>query len=177
VALSAEEHLMSPRRAGRPSVRPAPDVGVTLIEIMTTLMIGSILMAASVATFTRYTASREQSGTADDLSSTLRYAGQRAIAEEITFCVHFDLAAGTWRTYRYACSGGAAQVDMSAVRGSRTSLTAAAFLAPTGGTSADVLFTPRGTASDGSVDVIRTGTSTRYRISVEGLTARVTTSR
>ncbi len=169
---------MSPRRAGRRGDWRPSDAGVTMIEIMTTLLLGSILMAAAVWTFTRYTASQEQSATADDVSSTLRYAGQRAVAEEITYCVRFDPPAGTWRTYRYACSGGSAvQVDRGAVRGSRTSLTAASFVAPAGGTSADVLFTPRGTASDGFVDVVRSGTSSRYRISVEGLTARVAASR
>ncbi len=169
---------MSPRRTGRRSGRPPSDAGVTLIEIMTTLMIGSILMATSVWTFTRYTASQEQSSTADDVSSVLRYAGQRATAEEITYCVHFDPAAGSWQTSRYACSGGSAVfVDRGAVRGSRTSLTAATFVQSDGSISADVLFTPRGTASDGSVDVVRGGTSSRYRISVEGLTGRVATSR
>ncbi len=169
---------MAPRRAGRRRVRPVADAGVTLIEIMTTLMLGSILMATAVWTFTRYTASQEQGATADDVSSALRYAGQRATAEEITYCVHFDPAAGSWSTFRYACSGGGAvQVDRGAVRGSRTSLTTAAFVAPTGGTSTDVVFTPRGTASDGVIDVVRSGTSSRYRISVEGLTARVATTR
>lgn len=169
---------MSPPRAGRRGDWRPPDAGVTLIELMTTLLLGSILMSAAVWTFTRYTASQEQGATADDVSSTLRFAGQRALAEEVTYCVRFDPAAGNWATYRYACSGGGAVlVDRGAVRGSRTSLTGASFVAPTGATSADVLFTPRGTASDGSVDVVRTGTSSRYRVSVEGLTARVTTSR
>lgn len=169
---------MSPRRAGRPSVRRSADGGITLIEVMTTLALGSILMATAVWTFGRYTAASAQSASADDVSSTLRFTAQRALAEEIRYCVTFDTAAGAWRVYRYACSGASAlQVDRGAVRGSNVTLANASFVGSDGATSADVTFTPRGTASDGSVDVLRTGSSSRYRIFVEGLTGRVTTTR
>lgn len=148
-----------------------------MIEMITTLALGSILMATAVWTFGRYTAAQEQSGSADDVSSTLRYTAQRALAEEISYCVTFDTGAGAWRVYRYACSGASAvQVDRGAVRGSRVTLANASFIGSDGATSADVTFTPRGTASDGSVDVLRSGTSSRYRVSVEGLTGRVTTT-
>lgn len=169
---------MSPRRAGCRGGRRSSDAGVTLIEVMATLALGSILMATAVWTFGRYTAAQAQSASADDISSTLRFTAQRALAEEISYCVTFDTAAGSWRVYRYACSGGSAvQVDRGAVRGSNVKLANASFVGSDGVTSAEVTFKPRGTASDGSVDVLRTGTSSRYRISVEGLTGRVTTTR
>lgn len=167
------------------------DRGFTMLEMMVTLSLAGILMATSVWGMKNYLVASRHSGTASDLRSTLRNAGERALSEGRTYCVYMQ--ATSWTVYRYACSGtgssGAAAVKVAgpyAVQDPSITLANISFPAPATAvpnqtTNCPIAgrcayFYPRGTALAGSVQVTRSGSSKVYTISVEGLTSRVSTS-
>jgi prepilin-type N-terminal cleavage/methylation domain-containing protein len=157
--------------------------GFTLLELMVTLSLAGILMAISVWGMRSYLMASRESGTTTDIRSTLRLAAEQSLSEGRTYCVYFT--ATTWKLYKSDCtvaankSGGPWQVQDSSI-----TLTGISFPAPgvaivnqttacpTAGKCA--YFYPRGTALAGSLSVTRPGKT--YTISVEGLTARVSTA-
>jgi hypothetical protein len=101
--------------------------------------------------------------------AVLRNAQTSAVAENITYRV--DIATNKATTYRL---GATAQVkQLVKIDTSSVTLTGASFVDSTGATSTSIFFYPRGSASKGSVKVVRSGRAKVYTISVEGLTARV----
>ncbi len=156
------------------------DEGVTLLELMVTLSIAGILMAIATWGMRSYLLSQRESGTATDVRSVLRSAGERALSEGRTYCVRFS--ATSWTVYRSDCTVAANKVGGPyQVRDSSITVTGVDFPPPAtavlGQTSACpdadqcAYFYPRGTALPGELRVTRPGKT--YTVRVEGLTGRV----
>ncbi|MBA2954489.1 prepilin-type N-terminal cleavage/methylation domain-containing protein [Nocardioides sp. MAH-18] len=160
-----------------PTRRPAAAAaGYTLVEVMTTIGIAGVLMAISVGGWTQYAQAKSQEGAAQEIQSVLRQAQQRAVTEGSSMCVQFDTAVDTFALYRRPCDDSARVLlegpfDID----SRVHLAEADFTGASG-SGAGVTFTPRGTASPGTLRITREGTDRVYVVSVEGLTGRVSTS-
>jgi len=153
----------------RPSGR---DGGFTLIELSVTMVIFSVLLALSIGGFTKYRQAQDQRGSAVQVEEVLRNAQSRAQAEGITYCVNFDVAARSWKVFRSMCGTGTLVVK-GATTNAGVTLTAPAFLQTDGTTTVNAQFTPRGTATPGSVKVTRPTGNKVYTVHVEGLTSRV----
>lgn len=149
--------------------------GFTLVEMLVALSIVGVMSAIAVTGWSGYAGASQHSGTRNDIVSALRAANQRALAEAKPYCVTFDQASGSWTTHRLSCTGAVVKGPED-VAGGQITLTDAGFLQPDGSTQAQVLFTPRGTGSKGSLRVRRGGSSKVYTVSVEGLTGRVSSS-
>ena len=157
--------------------RAVQDDGFTLVETLAVVAIMGIGSAVAVAGFNSYAKSAEHTGTRESVVSALRATNQRALAEARTYCVRFALDGSSWTTFRGTCDTGTVVKGPEDVGGKQISLTDVNFLRPDGSPgSRDVLFTARGTASKGSLKVIRSDASTTYTVTVEGLTARVSAS-
>lgn len=148
------------------------DGGFTLVELLVSLSLVGVMSGLAVTGWSGYAAASEHSGTRNDVVSALRAANQRALAEAKPYCVTFDVVAGTWSTRRLSCTGDVIK-GPEQVEGKGVTLSNAAFLQPDASTQPQVLFTPRGTGSKGSMQISRAGSSKVYVITVEGLTGRV----
>ena len=136
-------------------------------------------LAATIAMggYQAYASGAEHSGTRNDVVSALRAAHQRAQAEATVYCVRFAADGKSWTTYRGTCSAGTVVKGPEDVGGRQVTLTDIDFVRADGTTGGrDVEFTARGTASKGSLKVVRSGSTKTYTVSVEGLTARVSAS-
>lgn len=153
--------------------QPARDDGFTLIEVLVTISLMGVVMAFAVSGWSSWSRASEQSGTARELQSTLRSTQQRAITEGSTMCVLFDGSGSRYTVYRGACADtGKVRVEGPiATNGAAVRLSVPAFSGTTATTG--VTFYSRGTATPGSVKVVRTGSSKIYTVAVEGLTGRV----
>ena len=159
------------------TARARNDEGFTLVETLAVVAIMGVGSAIAVSGFSSYSKSAEHTGTRDGVVSALRAANQRALSEANTYCVRFAADGASWSTFRGTCDTGTLVKGPEPVGGSQVSVTDVDFLRPDGTSgSSDVLFTARGTASKGSLKVVRNDASTTYTVSVEGLTARVSAS-
>lgn len=147
-----------------------------MTEIIVTIGIAGVLMAVAVGGWNRWSGAADQEGTATTIQAVLRDAQQRAVTEGNSVCVAFDLEDsndnGGWTVSRGACGATYDQLSRDQVDGSGTALDTASFSSETG-TTTGVTFTPRGTATPGSVKVTRRGSDKVWTVSVEGLTGRV----
>ena len=149
---------------------PSRDHGFTLIEVLVTVGLASVLMAFAVAGYHRWAIASEQSGTARELQSLLRNTQQRAVTEGTAMCVQFDTAANTYRVVEGTCDDPGVQLQGPfRTADDRVAIASPSFTAGSTG----VTFFARGTASAGSVQVVRDGSTKVYTIDVEGLTGRV----
>jgi prepilin-type N-terminal cleavage/methylation domain-containing protein len=163
----------SPRRSVPHPIRLGRrESGFTLIELSVTMVILSVLLAISIGGFTKYRQAQDQRGSAFQVEEVLRNAQSRAQAEGITYCVTFNVAARSWNVYRSTCGTGTL-VFKGTTTTPKVTLTTPTFLQTDGSYSASAQFTPRGTATPGSVKVTRPTGSKVYTIQVEGLTSRV----
>lgn len=153
--------------------KPSRDSGVTLIELLVTISLLGAMMAIAFSGWASWAHAGEQSGTARELQSLLRQTQQRAVTEGRAMCVQFDVPGDQYSVYRGACS----DAGRTIVRGpiptgsARVHLASPAFVEA--GTETGVTFFARGTATPGSVEVTRTGSSTVFTLAVERLTGRV----
>ncbi len=145
--------------------------GFTLIEVLVSMAIMGITLGIVAGGSVSWTRAREQSGTAQQLVSFMRQAQQRALTEATSYCVKFDTA----RTYTMRKGTCASAIVRGPAETDSAGVTLAASFAQTDGTdAAQVVFTPRGTASPGTATVARAGRDPIV-VQVEGLTARVST--
>jgi prepilin-type N-terminal cleavage/methylation domain-containing protein len=149
-------------------LHPAPNSGFTMIEVLVTISLMGILMAMAVGGWSAWTRASEQSGTARELQSTMREAQQRAVTEGMSMCV--KVSSSSYTVWRGSCTSAtpiaANRVEGPVQAGRGVQILSGAF--PYG-----VTFTPRGTSTDGSVTVTRTGSSKVYTLQIEGFTGRV----
>lgn len=155
--------------------RPGRQAGFTLVEMLVSLSILGVMSGLAVTGWAGYAAAANHTGARNDIVSALRAANQRALAEAKPYCVSFDIAAGTWTTRRLSCTGAIVK-GPEGVQSGRVSLLDAGFIQSDSNVRPEVLFTPRGTASKGSIKVARDGSSKVYTITVEGLTGRVSSN-
>ena len=155
--------------------QPARDSGFTLIEVMVTIALLGIVMAFAVSGWSSWARSSEQSGTARELQSLMRQTQQRAVTEGRAMCVQFEVSSNNYTVYRGAC-GDTARVRVGGpftTDGAQVHVASPSFA---GTPSTGVTFFARGTATQGTVKVTRTGSSKVYTLAVEGLTGRVSLS-
>lgn len=140
------------------------------------MVISSILMGLTASGWASYQRKAELRQSVDEVVSTLRNAQQAAFAEARTYCVQFATASSTYVVRPGGCAS-AVVGGTKTLRSSRVVLADPVFTQPNGATAAQVQFTPRGSATKGSLRLRRAESSGRtYVINVEGLTARVSVS-
>lgn len=149
------------------------DDGITMIELLVGMVIVSLLSVLSVTGWSNYQRSAELRGSAERLVSTLRNAQQSSLAEAVTYCVAFDPATRSYRSWKFACGSGTPVGPAQKTASPRVALTSPVFVQASGSTTANLQFLPRGSATKGSVVLTRQGGTRSYKITVEGLTGRV----
>ena len=163
------------------------DDGITLIELSVTMALFGVLATIGVYSFRNFQHSLEEQGAQREVVSELRDAQTRAVAENTTYCVDFGATPSTtYRMYRvpgadqgplaagFTCTTGTL---LSLYRNQTgTSISSADFEQRNGVHTAFVLFTARGSASAGSVNLSRGDSSKTYAVSVDGLTGRVSSN-
>ena len=146
------------------------DRGFTLLEVISTCLLLGILLGLAIGPWQSYRAARAHIEARNELVATLRHAQISSVAEAVTYRV--DITDTTAVTYRVVGGVGTEkrrfEIDHPSVR-----FSAPAFEDTAGATVTSAFFYPKGSASRGSVDVVRDGRSKVYTVSVEGLTARV----
>jgi type II secretion system protein H len=148
------------------------DSGFTLVELLVVMALLGMMMAIALSGWTSWTRASAHSGAAREMQSLMRMAQQQAVTEGRASCVLFDVGANDYSLYRGACGDTARTL----VRGPMTAESAVVFIADpsfSGTVSSGVTFYARGTATPGTVKVKRTGSAKEYKLSVEGLTGRV----
>jgi prepilin-type N-terminal cleavage/methylation domain-containing protein len=147
--------------------------GYTIVEVLVVMLIMSLLAAFSVTGWLRYQRSLEGRNGATEVVSVLRNAHERALAEATTYCVAFGTDGRSYRLWKTSCTTGTAVGGSMKTPTPRVTFTAAAFTQSDGSVLREVRFTPRGSATPGTVSMRRDGANHTYRITVEGLTGRV----
>lgn len=152
------------------------DAGFTLIELLVVMVISAVLMSLTASGWASYQRKAELRQSVDEVVSALRNAQQAAFAEARTYCVQFTTASSTYVVRPGGCAS-AVVGGTKAMRSRRVVLSQPSFVQPDGTTAAQVQFTPRGSATKGSLKLARTSSGGRtYTVNVEGLTARVSVS-
>jgi prepilin-type N-terminal cleavage/methylation domain-containing protein len=156
--------------------QPERDSGVTLIEVLVTISLMSAMMVIALSGWGSWARASEQSGTARELQAVLRRTQQSAVTEGRAMCVEFAVASNQYAVYRGACGDSARAMTWgpAAPDSSRVALTAPTF--PGSGAGTGVTFYARGTATPGTVEVTRDGSTRVYTLTVERLTGRVSLS-
>ena len=165
----------------------ASDDGITLIELSVTMVLFGVLATIGVYSFRTFQHSLEEQGAQREVVSQLRDAQTRAVAENTTFCVDFGVApTTTYSMYRvpgadqgslaagFSCTTGTLLSSYRNQTG--TSVSSADFEQRNGVHTTFVLFTARGSASAGSVNLSRADSNKTYSVSVDGLTGRVSSN-
>ncbi|HVF05922.1 MAG TPA: type II secretion system protein [Frankiaceae bacterium] len=155
------------------------DSGFTLIETMYAMVLFGILVGISAGPYGAYRAKQEHKGATRELVAFLRRAQVRAVSEETTYRIDIAADGRTARAFRFDGASYAAD-HVIKTPSKRVRYAAADFVpsivtgaAGTPGSGTSVFFYARGSASKGTVTVVRDGTDVTYTIEVEGLTARV----
>lgn len=146
------------------------DVGFTLLEVMVTCVLLGVLLGMSFMPWQSYRRSAAHKDASRQLVMVLRNAQASAVAEGVTYRVQV----GNREVTSFRGATGSDRRMSFRIEESTVSFAAGTFTAPDGSVSStEVLFLPRGVASDGDVTVVRSGRSKVYVVSVEGLTSRV----
>lgn len=167
------------------------DAGFTMVELIVVTVLVGVLSSIGMYGFTAASKSMAVRGTQRELTSRLRALQVRSVSENTAFCMDLGAADGkTWTEYRLSGASSSTSWAMpagftcSATNGtllatysaqSSSGITGAAFEQRNGSTTSFVAFFPRGTASAGSVKVLRDGVA-KYILTVDGLTARVSSN-
>lgn len=151
-----------------------PDGGFTMAELMVAIALLGLMAALAIGGYARWATSSAHVGTAREIQTTMRQAHQQAVTEGRATCVWFDTAASTYAVYRGTCESPTKTKLSGPLSPSARSISIAdpAF-SDASGSSAGVTFYARGTATTGHVEVVRSGSTKVYLLSVEGLTGRV----
>lgn len=160
------------------SRHPSPrDAGYSLVEILVAVTLMGIVLVLGVGSFRAWAVAEDQEGTVTDLQTILRQTQTRAITEGVHFCVTFDTAADTYTVNRYACGTPLQRVNGPIKPQAGTiEFQNVQFRQPDGTYSPNLTFRPTGTATAGSLQIVRAGSAKVYTLSVEGFTGRVSIS-
>lgn len=153
---------------------PDGDGGFTLIEVLVAIALIGLMATLAVGGYSRWAKSSAHVGTAREVQTTMRQAQQQAVTEGRATCVWFDVSSDTYTVYRGACEASTKQklTGPHHTASDDVGLSEPSF-AGSAGASAGVTFYARGTAAAGQVQVTRSGSAKVYRLTVEGLTGRV----
>ena len=161
--------------------------GFTLVELMIGMVLFGILASLGTLGLSGVQQTLAARGAHRESVSTLRAVQERAVAENVAYCVAFGsgVTPTTWTVYRvpgadqgalsagFTCTSGTSIDTYKAPGGSTFS--SVGFAQRNSTTTAYALFYARGAASGGSFKVGGGGGST-YTITVDALTGRVTSS-
>lgn len=149
--------------------------GFTLVELLVTMVVGSVLLAIGSAAVFGLRNTSEQSGSATQMLSQFRKVAELAQSEGRTYCIDLS-GTRTYRAWRYACSGSTAVSYQPA----RTTQSSRVSFSSTGASTTNcpagdrcVYFYPRGTATAVTITITSSARSKVYTLHVEGLTSRV----
>lgn len=143
--------------------------GFTLVETLVGMMIMGVALGIAVGATSSWSRAREHSGSAQEIVSLLRQAQQKALTEATSYCVTLD-SETTYSMRRGTC---AAATTKGPIETYAPAVTLSGTFTQSDGTAASqIVFTPRGTASPGTLTVSRDGEDP-IDIEVEGLTGRV----
>lgn len=145
------------------------DGGFSLIEVLVAMVVMGILIGLVVGPWSAYNAAHNEVGSERDLIAELRSVQQLAMTHNTTFRV--DFTAQQAQVMRWSGSAYATYSQL-APSASNVHYANAAFTG-TSQTGPSAYFFANGTATPGSVQVIRDGNAKVYRVLVDGLTARV----
>ena len=156
--------------ASRSSSRPGRVQGVSLLEVLVTLVIIGILALIAVPSYNEMIEGQRLRGAAEALASDLRWARSEAIKRSVPVRVAFTTGSA-WVCSVVADANGNGTFDddapvkvISAADFPSVSLTSASF-----GGSAQTVFEPvRATASEGSVLLTASSLSARVSLSTAG---------
>ena len=170
------------------SAGPESSAGFTLLELLTVITIGGLLMTAAVSGMFGLARAQQQSATSESLLSTMRAAQANAQAEGRAYCVRFDTTT-TWSTWRYSCDPAEVTTPSSPLQVNNGKTDGTAYLAnvavaasvvsglarscPSAPVLGCAFFYPRGIASSGSVQVKRPSSGSTYTLNIVGITGRV----
>lgn len=156
--------------------RTPADAGFTMLEVMVTIGISGVLMAVAVTGWQGWARASEQDGFATEIQLVLRQAQQRAVTTGSSICVDFDAGNESWTVKRGRCDGTTTTIEAPRRAPQGLDLVTPSF---DYGTSvpdrAGVTFRPWGSATPGGLYIERED-GPPIRISVQGLTGRVSTS-
>ena len=141
------------------------DVGFSLLELLVAMTIFGTLVAMSAPTLSNFGRAADQRDLAQSTASALRNAGQRAVAEQRSYCVSFTSTRS--RLYRGACATGTDLGVLTTATGRN------AFVVPALGGTSECTFLPRGSTSGCLVHVVRQGNPTVIPLLVNRLSGRV----
>lgn len=147
------------------------DDGFTFLEVLVAMVLFGVLVGFAVPPYARYRGTQQHVGAARELVGFLRRAQVRAVAEETTYRVDIAADGASARMFRFDGTTYAGQQTLKSPSG-RITYSGASFTSSSG-SGASVYFFARGSASKGTVAVVRSGSSKVYTVEVEGLTARV----
>ncbi|MCM0622373.1 GspH/FimT family pseudopilin [Nocardioides bruguierae] len=149
------------------------DRGFTLVELMATVTVLTIVLGIAISGWVQWTRANAQEGTAEQVQAALRATQQRAVTEGRSLCVMFTDADYQLFSGRCADDDRTALQEPVALDGQGTHLLDPAFTTDDDGTLPGVTFSSRGTATAGTVTVVRDDSDREIVIHVEGLTGRV----
>ena len=150
------------------------EAGFTLVEVLVAMVLFSMMAVFATQVWLHFQRAQELRSSVDETTAVLRNAQELSLAEAATYCIRFSTDNRTLTLYKFACGSGGTQVGSpSATVSDRVTFTSAAFRQSDGTVTRDLNFTPRGSATPGTVTLQRLGGSKTYTISVEGLTGRV----
>jgi prepilin-type N-terminal cleavage/methylation domain-containing protein len=154
------------------------DSGFTLLEMMVVVGLVSLLSALGVGAWKQWTVAHAQSGAAADMQTILRQTQVRAVTEGQNFCVKFGTPANTYTIYRGSCDATLTMVNGPYTLGDPRLTLASINFPPVSAAAGNdqIMFRRSGSATQGSLQIKRTGSTKVYTLSVEGLTGRVTFS-
>jgi type II secretion system protein H len=160
--------------------------GFTLIELLVVIVLMGVTFTLAVGPYVHYRTSQQHMNSAREIVSVLRNAQTRSVAEERVYRVVFspsstNSAPARSYTVSYRETGGASYTTLSTSTTLDKNLWVASatfdnLAADPDAVPGSVYFYPRGTATQGTLVVGRTGSAKTYTVTVEGLTGRVSSN-
>ncbi len=151
--------------------KPQRDEGFTLIEVMTSILLLSLLMAIAVGPFKSFQEARAHKETSRLVVGAMRNAQVSAVAESMRYRVAVTGGGKSLTVYQAPAAGPEVKRGTYEVADQRITLVDAAFTS-SAGTSTSAYFYSRGSATAGQLLVTRKDHPS-INIVVEGLTGRV----
>lgn len=149
-----------------------------MIEVTVVIALAGVLMAAAVSGWQGWGRASAHDGLVTELRGVLRQAQQRAVTSGTSTCVLFGesaTSADSWSVHRGRCeSDTKVRLEGPSYVEEHLALEQPRFKVADDTYSAGVTFTPRGSATPGSVLLTRHDSDRVVRLVVEGLTGRVT---
>lgn len=150
------------------------DQGFTVLEMAVAMVMFGVLSGFATTGWLHYTRAHELRSGVDQVTSLLRNAQERSLAEATTYCVSFGTDNRSYTLYKFTCDASGTMVGSTMKTPSANVLFGSASFTTSDGTQARaVTFTPRGSATPGRLTIRRGEGAKTYTISVEGLTGRV----